>query len=103
MFVSPQVRGKTQSSRSLISDGLQELTLEQKLYVAQREVAETKRDQTRVQQRYEKIQDDYKVRTLEDTHEFEFSRHKIQTSTLALSPAGLPEGGRAASRGNPEG
>lgn len=61
VFVSPQMRGKRQISRSLISDGLQELTLEQKLYVAQREVAETKQDQTRVQQKYEKIQDDYKV------------------------------------------
>ncbi|XP_075898946.1 cilia- and flagella-associated protein 263 isoform X2 [Nelusetta ayraudi] len=55
------MRGKRQSSRSAMSDGLHELTLEQKLYVAQREVAETKQDQTRVQQRYEKIQDDHKA------------------------------------------
>lgn len=64
----PQMRGKRQSSRSVMSDGLHELTLEQKLYVAQREVAETKQDQTRVRQRCEKIQDDYKVHAQGHTH-----------------------------------
>lgn len=78
VFVSPQMRGKRQSSRSLTSDGLQELTLEQKLYVVQREVAETKQEQTRVQQRYEKIQDDHKVHTFEDTHEFEFHGMRVR-------------------------
>lgn len=78
VFVSPQMHGKRQSSRSLISDGLQELTLEQKLYVAQRELAETKQDQTRIQQKYEKIQDDYKVLTLEDKHKLEFHAVKFR-------------------------
>lgn len=57
------MQGKRQSSRSFLSDGLQELTLEQKLYLARREVAQTKQERTRLQQRYEKIQDDYKVHT----------------------------------------
>lgn len=63
VFVPPQVRGKRQKSRSSLSDGLHELTLEQKLYVAQRAVAETKQDQKKLKQRYERIQDNYKVPT----------------------------------------
>lgn len=63
VFVPPQVCGKRQKFRSSLSDGLHELTLEQKLYVAQRAVAETKQDQKKLKQRYERIQDNYKVQT----------------------------------------
>ncbi|XP_068459598.1 cilia- and flagella-associated protein 263 isoform X2 [Clinocottus analis] len=48
-------------SRSNISEPLQKLTLEQKLYVAQREVTETRQDQEKVRRRYERIQDNYKA------------------------------------------
>ncbi|XP_034734313.1 coiled-coil domain-containing protein 113 isoform X1 [Etheostoma cragini] len=51
-------RGRRRRSRSNISD---QLTLEQKLYVAQSEVTETRQDQERLKQRYEKIQDNYKA------------------------------------------
>lgn len=44
-----------------MSDRLLQLTLEQKLYVAQREVTETRQDQEKLKQRYERIQDNYKV------------------------------------------
>ncbi|XP_042369665.1 coiled-coil domain-containing protein 113-like, partial [Plectropomus leopardus] len=47
--------------RSNISDRLQELTLGQKLRLAQREVAETRQDQDELKQRYERIQDNYKA------------------------------------------
>lgn len=77
----PQMRGKRQSSRSAMSDGLHELTLEQKLYVAQREVAETKQDQTRVQQRYEKIQDDHKVHAQGHTRAHRFEFHAVKFSS----------------------
>ncbi|XP_034391515.1 coiled-coil domain-containing protein 113 isoform X2 [Cyclopterus lumpus] len=53
------VRGRR--SRSNIPEPLQQLTLEQKLYVAQREVMETRQDQEKVRQRYERIQDNYKA------------------------------------------
>ncbi|XP_076589100.1 cilia- and flagella-associated protein 263-like [Chaetodon auriga] len=53
--------GKRGRSRSNISNRLHQLTLEQKLYVAQREVTETRRDQEKLKQRYERIQDNYKV------------------------------------------
>lgn len=56
-----QSRGRRRKSRSYISDRLQQLTLEQKLYVAQREVTETQQDQEKLKQRYERIQDNYKV------------------------------------------
>ncbi|KAI3371549.1 hypothetical protein L3Q82_024131, partial [Scortum barcoo] len=54
-------RGRRQRSRSNISERLQQLTLEQKLYVAQREVTETRQDQERLKQRYERIQDSCKA------------------------------------------
>ncbi|XP_018526685.2 coiled-coil domain-containing protein 113 [Lates calcarifer] len=54
-------RGRRRKSRSYISDRLQQLTLEQKLYVAQREVTETQQDQEKLKQRYERIQDNYKA------------------------------------------
>ncbi|XP_059190761.1 coiled-coil domain-containing protein 113 [Centropristis striata] len=54
-------RGRRRKSRANISDRLQKLTLEQKLYVAQREVAWTRQDQEKLKQRYEGIQDNYKA------------------------------------------
>lgn len=55
------MQGRRRSSRSFLSDGLEELTLEQKLYLVQRDVAQTNQDQKNLQHRYEKIEDDYKV------------------------------------------
>uniref|UniRef100_A0A8C5DKA8 Cilia- and flagella-associated protein 263 n=1 Tax=Gouania willdenowi TaxID=441366 RepID=A0A8C5DKA8_GOUWI len=43
------------------SEHLQLLTLEQKLYVAQREVAETRKDKEKLQWRHQRIQDSYKA------------------------------------------
>ncbi|XP_040894185.1 coiled-coil domain-containing protein 113 isoform X1 [Toxotes jaculatrix] len=54
-------RGRRRKSRSYVSDRLQLLTFEQKLYVAQREVTETQQDQEKLKQRYERIQDNYKA------------------------------------------
>ncbi|XP_056272891.1 coiled-coil domain-containing protein 113 isoform X2 [Pseudoliparis swirei] len=48
-------------SRANISEPLQQLTLEQKLYVAQREVTETRQDQEKVRRTYERIQDNSKA------------------------------------------
>ncbi|XP_023271263.1 coiled-coil domain-containing protein 113-like [Seriola lalandi dorsalis] len=53
--------GWRRRSRSYISDRLQQLTLEQKLYVAQREVTNTAQDHEKLKQRYERIQDNYKA------------------------------------------
>lgn len=58
-----QSRGRRHRSRSNISDRLYELTLEQKLYVVQREVTETQQDQEKLKQKYQRIQDNYKVTT----------------------------------------
>ncbi|XP_044212729.1 coiled-coil domain-containing protein 113 [Thunnus albacares] len=54
-------RGRRRRSRSNMSDRLLQLTLEQKLYVAQKEVTETQQDQEKLKQRYERIQDNYKA------------------------------------------
>ncbi|XP_041651009.1 coiled-coil domain-containing protein 113 isoform X2 [Cheilinus undulatus] len=54
-------RGRRRRSRSHVSHHLQQLTLEQKLYVAQREVKETQQDQEKLRQRCERVQDHYKV------------------------------------------
>ncbi|XP_005471144.1 cilia- and flagella-associated protein 263 isoform X1 [Oreochromis niloticus] len=51
-------RGK---SRSNISDHFQPLTLEQKLYVAQREVRETQQDREKLKVKSEKTKDNYKA------------------------------------------
>uniref|UniRef100_A0A3Q1FRY0 Cilia- and flagella-associated protein 263 n=1 Tax=Acanthochromis polyacanthus TaxID=80966 RepID=A0A3Q1FRY0_9TELE len=53
--------GWRRRSRANISDRLQLLTLEQKLYMAQREVRETQEDQEKLKQKYERTQDDYKA------------------------------------------
>ncbi|XP_026222208.1 coiled-coil domain-containing protein 113 isoform X2 [Anabas testudineus] len=53
--------GWRRRSRSFISDRLQQLTLEQKLYVAKREITETQQEREKVRQRYEMIQDSYKA------------------------------------------
>ncbi|KAM4573339.1 cilia- and flagella-associated protein 263 isoform 2-T2 [Odontesthes bonariensis] len=53
--------GWMQKPRSNIPDGPQPLALEQKLYVAQREVAETWQDQEKLKQKYERIQENYKA------------------------------------------
>ncbi|XP_026166773.1 coiled-coil domain-containing protein 113 [Mastacembelus armatus] len=53
--------GRRRRSRSYIPDRLLQLTLEQKLYVAQTEVTETQQDQEKLKQRYESIQDNYKA------------------------------------------
>ncbi|XP_054476724.1 coiled-coil domain-containing protein 113 [Anoplopoma fimbria] len=55
------VSARRRRSRSNISERLQQLTLEQKLYVAQREVTETRQDREKLRQRYERIQDNYKA------------------------------------------
>ncbi|XP_023137094.2 coiled-coil domain-containing protein 113 isoform X2 [Amphiprion ocellaris] len=65
----PGVKGSSQlegggwrrRSRANISDRLQLLTLEQKLYMAQREVRETREDQEKLKQKYERTQDEYKA------------------------------------------
>ncbi|XP_022610237.1 coiled-coil domain-containing protein 113 isoform X2 [Seriola dumerili] len=54
-------QGRRRRSRSYISDRLQQLTLEQKLYVAQREVTEMGQDHEKLKQRYKRIQDNYKA------------------------------------------
>uniref|UniRef100_A0A7N8YME5 Cilia- and flagella-associated protein 263 n=1 Tax=Mastacembelus armatus TaxID=205130 RepID=A0A7N8YME5_9TELE len=56
-----QGHGRRRRSRSYIPDRLLQLTLEQKLYVAQTEVTETQQDQEKLKQRYESIQDNYKA------------------------------------------
>ncbi|XP_038563135.1 coiled-coil domain-containing protein 113 isoform X2 [Micropterus salmoides] len=53
--------GRRRRSRSNISDHPQELTLEQKVHVAKREVTEILQDQEKLKQRYERIQDNYKA------------------------------------------
>ncbi|KAM7414192.1 hypothetical protein PAMA_019149 [Pampus argenteus] len=54
-------RGWRRRSRSNMTDRLLQLTLEQKLYVARRELTETRQDQEKLKQRYERIQDNYKA------------------------------------------
>ncbi|XP_041795767.1 coiled-coil domain-containing protein 113 [Chelmon rostratus] len=54
-------RGRRRRSRSNTSNRLHQLTVEQKLYVAQREVTETRQDQEKLKLRYERIQDNYKA------------------------------------------
>uniref|UniRef100_A0A3Q4BUF8 Cilia- and flagella-associated protein 263 n=1 Tax=Mola mola TaxID=94237 RepID=A0A3Q4BUF8_MOLML len=49
------------SSRSSVSDPPRQLTLEQKLFVAQREVTETRQDLEKLKERYDTIQDNYKA------------------------------------------
>ncbi|XP_058500671.1 coiled-coil domain-containing protein 113 [Solea solea] len=51
--------GWRRRSRPSISDRLPQLSFEQKLYVAQREVTETQQDYENLKQRYERIQDNY--------------------------------------------
>ncbi|XP_017274407.1 coiled-coil domain-containing protein 113 [Kryptolebias marmoratus] len=52
---------RRQNLCSNLSDPLQLLTLEQKLYVLQREVTDTQQDQEKLQQKHERIQDNYKA------------------------------------------
>uniref|UniRef100_UPI0037E8354F cilia- and flagella-associated protein 263 n=1 Tax=Semicossyphus pulcher TaxID=241346 RepID=UPI0037E8354F len=54
-------RGRRRKSRSHTSERLQQLTLKQKLYMAQREVMETQQDHEKLTQRYERTQDHYKA------------------------------------------
>ncbi|XP_029910104.1 cilia- and flagella-associated protein 263 [Myripristis murdjan] len=56
---------RRQRSQSNMSDRLQQLTLEQKCYVAQREVEETQKDLEKLKRRSELTQDNYKA-TLEE-------------------------------------
>ncbi|XP_029009810.1 coiled-coil domain-containing protein 113 isoform X2 [Betta splendens] len=53
--------GHRRRSRHYISDPVHELTLEQKLYVAQREITATQLEQEKLRRTYEKIQDNYKA------------------------------------------
>ncbi|XP_068579073.1 cilia- and flagella-associated protein 263 [Cebidichthys violaceus] len=55
------LEGGARGRRSNMSEPVLQLTLEQKLYVAQREVTETRQDQEKLRQRYERIQDNYKA------------------------------------------
>uniref|UniRef100_A0A1A7XUS3 Cilia- and flagella-associated protein 263 n=2 Tax=Iconisemion striatum TaxID=60296 RepID=A0A1A7XUS3_9TELE len=54
------VDGRQKPSR-ILSDCHQLLTLEQKLFLVQREVTDTQKDQDELKQKYEKIQDNYKA------------------------------------------
>uniref|UniRef100_A0A3Q2PCS9 Cilia- and flagella-associated protein 263 n=1 Tax=Fundulus heteroclitus TaxID=8078 RepID=A0A3Q2PCS9_FUNHE len=56
--LGPQDREQTPQSN--LSEPLQLLTLEQRLYLAQREVTETQADQNKLQTKYERILDNYK-------------------------------------------
>uniref|UniRef100_A0A667XYP1 Cilia- and flagella-associated protein 263 n=1 Tax=Myripristis murdjan TaxID=586833 RepID=A0A667XYP1_9TELE len=60
-----QGHARRQRSQSNMSDRLQQLTLEQKCYVAQREVEETQKDLEKLKRRSELTQDNYKA-TLEE-------------------------------------
>ncbi|XP_012715694.2 coiled-coil domain-containing protein 113 [Fundulus heteroclitus] len=51
---------RRQTPQSNLSEPLQLLTLEQRLYLAQREVTETQADQKKLQTKYERILDNYK-------------------------------------------
>ncbi|KAK2918098.1 hypothetical protein Q8A73_004844 [Channa argus] len=53
--------GWRRRSRSYMADRLQQLTLEQKLYVAQRAITDIRQDQEELEQRYKRIQDSYKA------------------------------------------
>ncbi|KAM6925922.1 cilia- and flagella-associated protein 263 [Lycodopsis pacificus] len=55
------LEGGVRGRRSNISEPLQQLTMEQKLYVAKREVTETRQDREKLRQRYERIQDNHKA------------------------------------------
>lgn len=55
-----QARGRRQRSQS---DDLLQLTLAQKLFIAQELVTKTRQDNEKLKQRYETMQDNYKVAT----------------------------------------
>lgn len=83
-----QSRGRRQ--RSNISDRVHELTLEQKLYVVQREVTETQQDREKLKQKYQRIQDNYKVTTHPSTETKSDKQKKIkQTKTDSYSTFSL--------------
>ncbi|XP_068595940.1 cilia- and flagella-associated protein 263-like [Brachionichthys hirsutus] len=70
-----------------ISNHPHQLTLEQKLFVAKREVAETKQDQEKLRQRYEKIQDDYKISLkVAEMHLAEIKKAKSEFERRLLKP-----------------
>ncbi|KAL3061889.1 hypothetical protein OYC64_009925 [Pagothenia borchgrevinki] len=80
-------RGPRLRSQSNISDRLQQLTLEQKLYVAQREVAETRQDQEKLKQRHDQIQDNYKASMEEaDLRLAEIRKAKIDFERRMVKP-----------------
>ncbi|XP_010775560.1 coiled-coil domain-containing protein 113-like [Notothenia coriiceps] len=80
-------RGPRRRSQSNISDRLQQLTLEQKLYVAQREVAETRQDQEKLKQRHDQIQDNYKASMEEaDLRLAEIRKAKIDFERRMVKP-----------------
>ncbi|KAK5928363.1 hypothetical protein CgunFtcFv8_013431 [Champsocephalus gunnari] len=79
--------GPRRRSQSNISDRLQQLTLEQKLYVAQREVAETRQDQEKLKQRHDQIQDNYKASMEEaDLRLAEIRKAKIDFERRMVKP-----------------
>ncbi|KAK9516933.1 hypothetical protein VZT92_024839 [Zoarces viviparus] len=55
------LEGWVRGRRSNISEPLQQLTMEQKLYVAKREVTETRQDREKLRKRHERIQDNHKA------------------------------------------
>ncbi|XP_041651010.1 coiled-coil domain-containing protein 113 isoform X3 [Cheilinus undulatus] len=87
-------RGRRRRSRSHVSHHLQQLTLEQKLYVAQREVKETQQDQEKLRQRCERVQDHYKVTQLEKFH-VKNQALKVQERRLQQQLIQKREAGRA--------
>lgn len=102
--VSYQYHKTKWEPESDISDPLHHLTLEQKLYVSQKEVTETQQDLEKLRQTYEKINDDYKVTTRpclekQTIKKGEERQHKLRS--VFVFP-GLPERGRIASGRNQE-
>ncbi|KAI9523486.1 hypothetical protein NQZ68_027344 [Dissostichus eleginoides] len=82
-----QLEGGGRGPQSNISDRLQQLTLEQKLYVAQREVAETRQDQEKLKQRHDQIQDNYKASMEEaDLRLAEIRKAKIDFERRMVKP-----------------
>ncbi|XP_037623700.1 coiled-coil domain-containing protein 113 [Sebastes umbrosus] len=85
-------RGRRRRTRISISDRLQQLTMEQKLCVAQREVTETRQDRENVKQRYEKIQDNYKASMKEaELRLADIRKAKIVFERRLLKPIKEPE------------
>ncbi|KAL6107047.1 ccdc113 [Pungitius sinensis] len=81
------VGGQRRMSRSNIPEPLQQLTLEQMLYVAQREVTETRADLEKARRRNERIQDHYKASLKEaEWHLADIRKAKKKFESKVLEP-----------------